>query len=205
MKKLLLTGVLVLSLAIGAAAQKPFTPGLTGKGIKAGLSVANFTGADASGFSSKTGFAFGGFLEFSLSPSLALQPELYYVMKGASVSPLSIKLSYLEVPVLLKMTIPTAGQISPNFYVGPFFSVMLSADASANGQSASVSDFFNSTDVGLTVGAGIGFPVTRGKITIDGRYDLGLTKPWKSVDTQIGPVVPDIKNGAILLLVGYSF
>ncbi|HEY8511621.1 MAG TPA: outer membrane beta-barrel protein, partial [Cyclobacteriaceae bacterium] len=79
MKKIFLTVSLCALFAAGAMAQ-----GMKG-GIKAGLNLSNITG-DVEGTSMRTAFHVGGFLNFSFSDALSLQPELLYNSVGAKMS-----------------------------------------------------------------------------------------------------------------------
>ena len=54
-------------------------------------------------------------------------------------------------------------------------------------------------DLGLALGGGVGFGAGPGEVVVDTRYTLGLT----SVDESEWDM--DVKNGAISLMVGYSF
>ena len=56
-------------------------------GLKAGLNIARFRGefADFSGAETKLGFVGGGFIAYPLRPGLALQGELLYSVKGATL------------------------------------------------------------------------------------------------------------------------
>ena len=121
--KTLLTMVMVLMLAIGVMAQDA-EKGSIYYGSKIGLNLANVK-VDSESGKSKTGFVIGSYLNFPLSPSISVQPELFWTDKGAkpkSDEGNTIKLSYLELPVLLKYSIPTQGSMSPYLFAGPALS-----------------------------------------------------------------------------------
>lgn len=221
MKKVFLVLALVLAMAIGATAQDP-VKGLTGAGFKAGLVMAKATGdnidaieADAGVDASYLmGFAVGGFIEYSFSPSFAIQPEILYNTKGVKfeegdVSE-KITLTYMQIPVLLKFNIPTAGNFDPFIYAGPSVGILLSANDKLEGTTddydEDIKDFFKSTDFSAVLGVGAGIPMgTSGQLSVEFRYDLGLTNVAEDFDNGVEVVPGDVKTGSIGFLVGFSF
>ena len=84
-------------------------------GLKAGLNLANEGGSDVEDFfgeslDARTGFNGGFFFMYQFNKMFAIQPEAYYTMKGATANlgglDFTLKLDYIEVPVLLKLIIP---------------------------------------------------------------------------------------------------
>ncbi len=215
MKRVLLTTtILLLVLAFTVFAAEPAPEGgkgLIGYGLKAGLQLANLSGSGVDSIfgagvskSMKIGFGGGAFLTYGFSPMFAIQPEIMYVMKGAKFSEggatAKVKTDYLQVPVLLKLSPQTQGKIKPYFFAGPFVGILLSAKAT-DGGSVDIKDNLKSTEFGVSFGAGVGFPMTKGAITVDGRYDLGLSKVAKSDKVSDD----NIKTGTISFFVGYNF
>jgi len=216
MKRLIiLTVAFVLMFAMSSFA---FEPGLTGYGLKAGVNMANFSGddVDIEGADKKMrlGFSAGGFVTYSISEMFALQPEVFYTMKGAKYEAedgdVTFKYDYLEIPVLAKVTIPTEGNIAPNLFIGPALAINLSAKAKADvdiggyeaGVELDVKDWTKSTDFGLVFGAGVDIGMPHSAITVDGRYVLGLATTHEAEE---GEEEEDIKNGVISFMVGYTF
>jgi len=223
--------IAMLSLLIAA----PAVAGPVGvhPGVKVGVAVANFNGtlSDATDLRSRSQMTFGGFLRFDLGGVLALQPEMQYVPKGGRGSfvitddtgvPLgtadgTLKLDYLEFPVLLKVNIPSGGLLSPNFYVAPSAAVnlasKLTADVSALGLPESVreedvKDQVKSLDFGGSIGGGFDVRTGKGLMTIDARYTLGFGEIFNAV--QSGGVsgvagAVDDKNRTLSVTVGYAF
>jgi hypothetical protein len=205
MKKVLvltLAALFVFSTAVFA--QDPVS-GLSGKGIKLGLNLANVTGDDApDGTSMRLGFAGGGWITYSFSDLFAIQPELLYSMKGTKYDDVSgdqvtFKADYIEIPVLFRVQLAGGGNFKPNFYAGPAVSFLLSAKAG----DVDVKDDLKSTDFGLIGGAGADFHMGAGpgKVTFDVRYEVGLT----STDNVDDGYDAKINNSAISFLVGYGF
>jgi hypothetical protein len=225
MKKLVFAVLVLMLFAAYACAQDaPLTKGLIGKGIKAGVTLGNLSGSDADmlGDSKKMliGFGGGAFVTYGFTPMFAIQPEVLYIMKGAKyetgAATDKIKFSYIEIPVLLKVMPQMQGNVKPNFFAGPFVGILMSAkdkaegwdDAADNGD-FDMKDQMKSTEFGLTIGAGVDFAVGKGKVTFDGRYDLGLSKLTNFTDAELADMEltdqPKIKTATIAFMVGYSF
>jgi len=189
-------------------------------GLKIGMNSADLHGKDIkdveeeSGmeFKSKWGLCFGGFVRFNISKMFAIQPEFLYTMKGTKMEEtffgetmkLKMNLSYLEIPVLVKFMIPTSGGIKPSLFAGPALAIKLSAKTKVEyaGETEEEDiEEMKDTDFGLIIGAGVDFELGflgQGKLTVDLRYNLGLTTISDVEDT-------DFKNGVVSLIVGYSF
>ncbi len=142
--------------AISASAQ----PGYE-LGIKGGLGITSlgdentgfvtairsyeeFTSTYSDNYESKssTGFQFGAFVTINIGSSFAIQPEILYAKRGATIEgaatilssgrtatyPIDEKLNltYIEIPVLVKFWIPTQGKLKPSFFAGPALAFNLS-------------------------------------------------------------------------------
>ena len=158
-------------------------------GIKAGANFSNFTGGDFDAVEKKAivGFHGGGFLNFSFG-ALSLQPEALVSTQGARIDSATRsydwKLTYLTIPVMLKLRSPVG------FYaeVGPQVGFKLGENVSDE----TIGDFAKNLD--LSAGAGLGFQ-TKGGLGIGARYLVGLSKvgdfePSSGID-------PDFKNSVI--------
>ena len=185
-----LTVAFVLIFAMSASA---FEPGLAGYGLKFGMNMANFSGKDAKAEEGeskkmKLGFAAGGFVTYSITEMFAVQPEVLYTMKGAKYEweggSWTAKYDYLEIPVLAKVSIPTQGNIGPHLFIGPALGILLSAkdkteiegeDPFELAGEEDAKDWTKSTDFGLVFGAGVDIGMPHSAITIDGRWELGLS------------------------------
>jgi len=182
-------------------------------GPKAGINIASITGDDADVFldenlDSRFGFGGGIFAMFQFGNILAVQPEVYYSMKGATFKEMDVDitlaLDYIDVALLLKAIIPVEGStVRPSIFVGPVLSFNSTAEVEgeAGGQTASqdVKEFIQSTDFALAFGGGIGFLVGMHELGFDIRYILGL----KSIDDTSDEF--DIKNSAINFNVYFGF
>jgi opacity protein-like surface antigen len=231
MKKLVITLGLVLVFAMSASAQDATEGvGITAKGFKVGFNMSNVsvpesdladyvleiiedsTGISVGSNETLTGYTFGVFLTYNLTPTFAIQPELLYTSKGFSIPitamdiitlDLDFRMTYLEIPVLAKLQFGS-GSTKPFLLAGPAISLLMSSDMELLGQSVDIKDLTKSTDLGFVFGGGVVFPVGNGKVTLDGRYTLGLSN---IVDLPIDiPLVDvDIKNTNLSFMLGYAF
>lgn len=196
--------VVALVVALVLVASQAFAAGAV-YGVKGGLSIANVHGDDAEDASSRTVGCFGGFVEIPITPMISFQPEALYAMKGSKddegENTCTTKLTYIEIPMLFKVNIPTSGGIKPFIAAGP--EVAFKVSATWEGTEGGV-DFdediedIKGTDLGLIIGGGIGFPFMNHTAMLEGRYDLGLT-------TIVDVEDVDVKNNVISVLVGIAF
>ena len=205
------TGILALMLLLPNASSAVETKG----GIKIGVNSARLSGDDVEdwvgeGIQSRMGFCVGGFITFNITEVFAIQPEVLYTMKGAKYTEADFKivaqLTYLELPVLAKFSIPTQGNIKPIIFAGPAVALKLSGKwkETWDGETETYDlDEMKGMDFGLVFGAGVDFGLgesVKGKLTVDLRYTLGLTN-FAEIDEE------DVKakNGVFSLMVGFSF
>jgi len=203
-------------------------------GIKGGVNFADLGGDDAEFFlqlisggegsddssETRTGIVAGGFALIDFDGPFALQPEVLYVQKGTKVEgeledPIlgetvsfssTIKLDYIEVPILAKFQIPLEGNIAPNIFAGPAvaFNINAEVEAEAGGESntTDLSDLgveVSTADFGLQVGAGVDFDIGSGRtIMLDARYEFGLSSIPSEGDA-------DITNQGIRITAGFGF
>jgi len=162
----------------------------------------------------KTSFNAGGFASILFSKKWSLQPELDYSMQGATARPEgnylvtateNYKLSYLNIPVLIKYKLPAA------FFVetGPQLGLLLSGKADEtlvgdyNTNHYNLKSQLKSTDISWVLGAGYCSPYNIG---FDIRYNLGLNNINQgSSSASTAAPVPNgtIKHG--VLQVGLFF
>jgi hypothetical protein len=169
---ILFLGAGLVFTATPAQAQMDIKPG-----IRAGVDFMTIGGDNTDGLDSRTGFLIGGYATIGLGGPIAVQPELQYIQKGASASfgntDITRKLDYIEIPVLVKYQIP-AGGFSPNVFAGPALGFNVTAEDS-NGDSVDISDSTSGTEFGLYFGAGADFGLSAGTVSVDVRYNLGLS------------------------------
>ena len=194
MKKLVFLVVLVLVVSFLSA------QGISAKGIKAGVNLANLSGDDVEDTVMKIGFAVGAFLTYDINEMIAVQPELLYTMKGAKMEidgsddDVIFKYDYIELPILFKYKIAMDGGVKPNIFLGPALAFNIAATYEFGDDDGDIEDT-TALDYGLVFGAGVDI----NQITIDARYELGFA----SVDDSDAEA--DVKNNVISFLVGYGF
>jgi hypothetical protein len=179
-------------------------------GIKAGINFSTINGDDVDELDSKIGFAGGLFFMYQFNSLFAIQPEVYYSMKGATADDLVIEnststlcLDYIEVPILFKVIIPVEGSsVKPSIFVGPSVGFNTTAKAMFEYDGESSEDDIEDvspTDLGLVFGAGLGFPVGMNELGFDLRYILGLSSIDDSEDEF------DVKNSVININAYFGF
>jgi len=183
-------------------------------GIKAGLNLANEGGSDVEDFfgqslDARTGFNGGFFFMYQFNKMFAIQPEAYYTMKGATANvggfDFTLKLDYIEVPLLLKLIIPVQGSnITPAIFAGPAvgFKTAAKIKGEFEGQSAEedIDSLVTSTDFSLIFGAGLGFMVGANEVGVDVRYSLGLSS-WDNYSDDPA----DVKNNVLSFNAYFGF
>lgn len=195
MKKFLTIALALLGVVLIAPANAQTNAKM---GFKGNLGIVNLTG-DISANKATIGFGGGALFRYYASPEFSIQPELLISLKGTKEEGddgEKLKLTYVEVPVLLMYHPPTKGNIVPGFYFGPQLSFLMSAKSGGE----DIKDMINSTDFGLVIGAGIDVSSReKGSLFLDLRYALGLSNIAKESDGD------SIKNGAFFLGISYLF
>jgi hypothetical protein len=141
-------------------------------GIIGGVSFSTLAGNNVSNAASRTGFTGGLFLGISINPSVEVEPEVLYAMKGSDFSgtDTTVALNYIEVPILIKYS------FSPNggMYVlaGPAVNFDVNSDVppipTTGGSSVNPSP-------NLTFGGVLGLGYARGHLGFEGRYDFDFS------------------------------
>jgi len=187
MKKIALVLFAGISL-VSAKAQIQF-------GVKAGANLANISKVDGS--KTLVNLNAGVLASIPLAGQLSLQPEVVYSGQGVKGDGGSDHLNYINVPVLLKYSLP----VGVFFQTGPQIGFLMSAkEKEDGGSSTDIKDLFKSTDFSWALGGGYLIPDVN--LGFDVRYNLGLTKLGKSVNGQSGF---EGKNGVFQIGVFYLF
>jgi hypothetical protein len=231
-KKCVLTLALAFAVASVQAAVTKAAPAPVKKpvkvGLKVGMNLANTSGDDLSDLinfvedtnlskKARLGLCGGIFVILEAGPSLAIQPEVSYSMKGIKIDGPeghgTVGVNYIDIPVLVKYQIPSKGNVKPAIFAGPMFSLKAgtsisatSADPADQAEADAWKEFLTgmadegikSTDVGLAFGTSL----TVNKVYMDARYNLGLTN---IVDDQGSDSGISVKNGVINVSVGILF
>jgi hypothetical protein len=174
-------------------------------GIKAGFGLGGFSGKDASGLNPNYSFSGDVFYTQHVAPFFAVQPEFLFIRKGCSLrgTPGGTFLTYFEIPVLLKGTLPTTGSFKPFIYAGPSLGILLSAKAEVSGfikETWDVKDEMNTIDLGILLGIGTDINAGPGAIVLDFRYEPSFLNNAKKENG----IQPEIKNYCFGLSAGYA-
>lgn len=177
-----------------------------GVGVKGGLNFANQSWSDGGMTITPSGVqlpVFGVYFSLRLGKYLAIQPEILYSQKGSKFTEDGytdqITGSYIEVPVLAKIYIAPEGPVRPILFAGPAIGFMLSAEEAYDGESEDISDEVTGTDFGVVFGGGLEFKAGRAVLTLDVRYDMGLTDVEASSDEL------QVKNKTVSVMIGLGF
>ncbi|WP_143310299.1 porin family protein [Chitinophaga vietnamensis] len=174
MKKLILSGILVIGAMLAVKAQE------INFGVKGGLNLAKLTNSDNA--KTRASFNAGGFVNIGLNESWAIQPELMYSGQGVKykrniaglfTTESTLKTDYINIPVMVQYN------IVPSFYVeaGPQVGFLAGAKVKSGNNSTDFKDYMRTADFSL--GLGFGYKLDMG-LGISGRYNFGLTNVYKT-------------------------
>jgi len=205
----------ILLLVLGAASLASAAPAIDiSAGLLLGLNLGKVSG-ETSINDFRPGLSFGGFCNFVLNNVLSFEPEITFTQKGArhsedlprgGVVTNSINLSYFEIPVLLKISIPLGEDslVRPRIFGGPTVAYMLSAKLKNRYEDFSGSENETATltdtkkwETGFVVGVGADFDVKGGVFRADIRYGQSLA--------TILTNPPDKKNKVLTIMIGFAF
>lgn len=210
-KSMLILCTLLLSVAVKAQPQKPKL------GVKAGLNISSLTfDEDELNSSSKTGFIAGLMAEIPLAKNFSIQPELLYSQQGTKASfydpevtnsrfESTIKLSYLNIPVMLKYFIANGVSLQ----AGPQIGILLKSSNQYQDnflgydhhENFNLSDYATAIDTGVNFGLGYQF---QNKFYADVRYTLSYSNVFKNGDANYF-ITNDMKNRVFQISIGYFF
>ncbi len=195
-------------------------------GVTGGLNISNFNGIK--GASAKNGLIIGGFMRYNLIQGLAIQPELLFSMKGASVNfaatpPAAIgttpsridwTLNYVEVPILVRLdvfSVPIV-PVAIDLYAGPDIAFNVSSNnkteidiSSAITETSTVDESKNTQPVNFNIAVGGGPHIDLGPMTVgvDVRYTFGTASPFKGLPAD--SYFHNAKNGTWSIMASVGF
>ncbi len=208
-----LPGITVMALALALLAPTSAQAGMA-LGVKGGLSLSQVQ-ADPLNTDNRTGFVGGVYASFDVAPMLGIQPELLFVRKGAklfssdvSIGPIHIgevastlDVDYVEIPLLLRLSLPTPDPLGLRLLAGPVVSMKSSEKLSVSGlvDFSQGTDVVKTTDFGFAVGGALAVRLDGLRVVGEGRYTFGLT------DISDLPFGGEVKNRAIYAMLGLEF
>jgi len=192
-------------------------------GAKAGFSFASVSGKDVKDADPNPGLAGGLFSTYRFNPLFSMQAELIYMPKGFkykrnfsyySSDEFEFNFAAVEVPMLMKMTLPVRQNIRSSIYAGPIVSFitesMVDITSVDFSQEVTVTKDLggavNKQQFGVVLGADLVFRVNGYDMACDVRYQKSFTQMYKD-RTEIfeGDDVPDITNSNFSVMFGFMF
>jgi len=185
-------------------------------GIKLGISSSNIdmSGNDALSIDWKSisGFAIGVFVNIDMNESVALQPEIYYSKKGARYEESIFGTIYreefrgdvFEIPILFKLRFPINEYLKPGVFFGPYMSFITNTKLRYGwGGQYDEEDYekIKDSDFGLALGGGFDYEFREGMITLDIRYNIGITDVYEA---DPGEDI-EVKSNALVVMIGFGF
>ena len=202
------SGIVFLLLASDAGAEHRI-------GALAGASFASLAQTPRVGgteIENRLGFLVGGVVDFSLGERFGVRLEPMYIEKGADLVIASEEgpgraaaetvLGYIEVPALLRATV-TSGRVQLYGLAGGALAFRTSAKGRTGSDiDADLDRLFETWDVALALGGGVGFDAGGARIFVEGRYSWGLRNLNPFGDDA---EVSSSKNRGAQILAGVSF
>jgi len=176
-------------------------------GAVVGATFSTLRGVD--GLDRRTGLIGGLSLVFPSAGPFAWQTGALFVSKGAEgqgevSGPNGLELTYLEVPLMLRLGFGSGSGMRPHVYAGPYFGFQI--DCTVERFSGECDDFpgisTNSVDIGGILGGGLDYSFGPLILTGGVRYGFGVSKV---ADFEIGSVQESAKNGTFAIYTGLAF
>jgi opacity protein-like surface antigen len=212
----------VASVALAAAparANEPAPPrsdepdtGAFAAGVRLGASSASLSfpaipadGALLFDTTSRYGVVAGAFAAYTVYPALSIQAEVSYAQQGAHFAfedgtESTLALSYLHVPLLLRLDIDTPGRLTPYILAGPGLAILLSAEDRRSDVEFDRTDVTSPLDFVAVVGLGVWLHAPGGAAGIEARLAHGFV----TIDRDDSDTRDDIDNRMLSVSVTYA-
>ena len=167
-------------------------------GVLAGATWSGISTKDDVNLKEVWGAQAGVFADRGFTPNVGGRIEVLVSQRGAKnrVTGNTMRLSYLDVPVLVRVGNTSANSLHFHAFTGLTPAFLLKNDTTTGGGlSSDISTESKSFDLGLVIGAG----VEQHAWTFDARYTFGL------MNVNDIPTGADYKNRSLSLNVGYRF
>ena len=220
-------------------------------GPKAGLTFVTMTGDQASNLPLTQGSNpsylirghVGVVVSLALYDYLAIQTEIAFVQRGAeweksitsndttSTATHSVEIEYIEIPILLKLTVPTSGRFQPYFAAGPAIAFNVSSESKVvletfkGGTTIGYVDHYadnihnaRGTIFKAVVAGGVAMKIGAHRLYLEGRYTRSFGDTFEDVpdldavpeDDAVIVNIPsgkalDVQHSAFSVLIGFSF
>ena len=156
--------------------------------IKAGISSATTTRHSAD----KIGFVIGGAFSYNLINNVAIQTELFYATRSFEYFTSDETMQFDNIQFVLLVSynvIPSHNKsITLSFSAGPSYNLILNATKKAYDETLDLKNYddasvVKSSEFSFIFGPGLGIPFGSVLVSIEGRYELGLTEIFKDEST----------------------
>jgi hypothetical protein len=167
-------------------------------GVQVGYSRTDLAlGAGGNLLNSRQGAITGVYLQFPVRDFLAIRPELLFSLKGGRTvatiegqgqEDIDIELAYLELPLLLRASIPT-GSVRPVLFAGPAVAIQIGCDFTFSSPTDSAratcgQDTLTNVrewDFGVVGGGGLEMRLRRATVALEARYTVGTRSVLEDV------------------------
>lgn len=163
-------------------------------GVKAGLNMSNLNIDEVDDENMRFGFHGGAYLNFGITETFALQPEVLFSTKGSTGEynyevlgfdidgKSTFKLNYLDIPIMGVINVGDAAEI----HIGPYIGYLLDASASTEGDLGDADtdfdkDHFKTWDYGVAGGLAFNFDL----LQVGARYNYGLQQIGDSESAEV--------------------
>lgn len=170
-------------------------------GLNDSIGKAQIQGEDASA-GQVAGFQAGFELQYSITNSLILSPEIFYIQQNTFVTPVStttladVRFGYIEMPILIKLKFGGEGDLGrPFVFLGPSYSSRIWSDSSLESQGV---DFKPAKyDIKAIAGVGLDWSFEGRPVFAQINYSMGFVD--QLTDTS------NLKFNAIMFTFGTLF
>ncbi len=179
--------------------------------LKAGMNLSTLSGDAVVGATREMGMNFGLGIGIPIVPGFGLTIGTNFSKKGVEQTAGGVTsvmdLSYIEIPVLFRVGLLSAGTTSLDVVLGPNLGIStgcdLTTDALGTPTTTDCGTDLKKTDIGGVVGLGISFAVGNSvSLGLDTTYNMGLT----SLSNGAGPSAFDgLKNSTLTMQSRVSF
>jgi hypothetical protein len=157
-------------------------------GAQLGINLSTYAGEGIDGLDERrSGVVAGVTVDYGVARTLRLETGGVWIQKGAAGTvqgfeeaiPTRIRVSYLQVPALVRWTPLPVAPLRPSVALGPALSFETGCDYRSDPSDIAVlvgceDEERPKIDVGVILGAALGFDVGRTAIMLEGRYDRGF-------------------------------
>ena len=166
MKKLMMIAIMMIA-AVSANAQNE--AGQASIKPMAGINLATMTKTDDSKM--RVGLAAGLEFEYGVADNFGISAGVLYSMQGVKYEKTTVKLDYINIPILA------------NYYIAPGFAIKAGVQPGFNVQKKEGDEKLDDVK-GFALSVPVGLSYEFANVVLDARYNWGLTKAFKEGDSK---------------------